>query len=40
MCTEEIEQQIAAMSEAEWQQLLEFVPPATFKDYQRIRKSS
>jgi hypothetical protein len=33
-----IEHQIAAMSEKEWRQLLELVPSATLKDYQRIRK--
>jgi predicted nucleic acid-binding Zn-ribbon protein len=38
MRTEEIEQQITAMSEAEWQQLLELVPLTTLKEYQRIRR--
>jgi len=36
--TDQIEQRIVAMNEAEWQQLLELVPPTTWKDYQRIRK--
>jgi hypothetical protein len=35
--TQEIEERITTMSESEWQQLLEFVPPAALKDYQRIR---
>jgi len=26
------------MSETEWQELLQLVPPATLKDYQRIRE--
>ena len=37
--TDQIEQRILAMSEDEWRELLELVcPPATWKDYQRIRK--
>ena len=36
--TQEIEERIATMSEAEWQQLLEFVPPPTLNDYHRIRE--
>jgi hypothetical protein len=38
MRTREIEERIVAMSEAEWQELLQLVPPATLKDYQRIRE--
>jgi hypothetical protein len=36
--TQEIEERITAMSESEWQQLLEFVPLAAIPDYQRIRR--
>jgi len=38
MLTREIEERIVAMSEAEWQELLQLVPPASLKDYQRIRE--
>jgi hypothetical protein len=38
MSTTEIEERIIAMTEAEWQELLQLVPPATLKDYQRIRE--
>jgi hypothetical protein len=38
MSTREIEERIVGMSEAEWQELLQLVPPITLKDYQRIRE--
>jgi hypothetical protein len=38
MSTNEIEERIVGMNEAEWQELLQLVPPATLKDYERIRE--
>ncbi|HZC35948.1 MAG TPA: hypothetical protein VE242_10060, partial [Chthoniobacterales bacterium] len=35
--TTEIEKRIAAMNEFEWNELLRFVPPGQWGDYQRIR---
>jgi hypothetical protein len=38
MSTKEIEERIVAISETEWQELLELVPPSSLEGYQRIRE--